>query len=327
MTARRNPIDESYRACRSLVRRSGSNFTGAFWMLPSRQRQGMYALYAFMRHTDDLVDQPAAGNDPAAALAQWRGELAAALGDQHTLGDVGQASCQLPGERRSAPTSAAVSCAKPPSADERRNMSPGTVLLPAVADTLAQFRIPAKLLFEVIEGVEMDLHPRRFARFADLEQYCDRVAGAVGLACIHIWGFRGPEAFEPARQCGLAMQLTNILRDLGEDLQQGRLYLPEEDVAAFGCTAEDLFAGRRDDRTRRLIEFEAARAAGHFREAARLAPLLSSPGRRIYKMLTGVYEALLDKIARQPADVFRRRLTVSRWRKLWIATGLFFRTA
>jgi len=315
MTARRNAIDESYRACRSLVRRSGSNFTGAFWLLPARQRRAMYALYAFMRHTDDLVDQPAVGNDPAAALAAWRDQLAAAIGKQQDCGGDGAGSVGR---------TAAESRAMPATADKRRKTPSGTTLLPALADTVAQFRIPAKLLFDVIEGVEMDLQPRRFARFADLEQYCDRVAGAVGLACIHIWGFRGPEAFEPARQCGLAMQLTNILRDLGEDLRQGRLYLPEEDLAACGCTAEDLLAGKFDDRTRRLIEFEAARATGHFREAARLTPLLSPAGRRIYTMINGVYQALLEQIARQPAEVFRRRLSVGRWRKLWIAAGCLF---
>ena len=316
MTARRDAIDESYRACRSLVRRSGSNFTGAFWLLPARQRRAMYALYAFMRHTDDLVDQPAAGYDPAAALAQWRGQLAAAIGN-HSYGSDGADADALG-------RTAAESRAMPATADEHRETPRGALLLPALADTVAQFRIPAKLLFEVIEGVEMDLQPRRFARFADLEQYCDRVAGAVGLACIHIWGFRGPEAFEPARQCGLAMQLTNILRDLGEDLRQGRLYLPEEDLAACGCTADDLLAGKFDDRTRRLIEFEAARAASHFREASRLTPLLSPAGRRIYAMINGVYQALLEQIARQPAEVFRRRLSVGRWRKLWVAAGCLF---
>ncbi len=314
MTVRRDAIDESYRACRSLVRCSGSNFTGAFWMLPARQRRAMYALYAFMRHTDDLVDQPIAADDPAAALACWRDQLTAVIGAKQYGGD----GADILGR----PTDEAI--AVPVSADEHCTMPPGALLLPALADTVAQFRIPAKLLFEVIEGVEMDLHPRRFPRFADLEHYCDRVAGAVGLACIHIWGFRGPEAFEPARQCGLAMQLTNILRDLGEDLRQGRLYLPEEDLAGCGCTAEELFAGKFDDRTRRLIEFEAARAAGHFREAARLTPLLSPPGRRIYTMINGVYQALLEQIARRPAEVFRRRLTVSRWRKLWIAARCLF---
>lgn len=317
MTARRDVIDESYRACRSLVRRSGSNFTGAFWMLPARQRRAMYALYAFMRHTDDLVDHPAANNAPAAALAAWRGQLAAAIGNPRCGGEVAS----------DAGRPAVVALSAPARPDDRRQEPPGVELLPALADTISEYHIPAKLLFEVIDGVEMDVQPRRFPRFADLEQYCDRVAGAVGLACIHVWGFRSPAAIEPARQCGLAMQLTNILRDLGEDLRQGRLYLPEEDLAAHGCTPEDLFAHSLDERTRRLIEFEARRAAGHFREAARLTPLLSPPGRRIYTMINGVYQALLDKIVRQPADVFRLRLSVSRWRKLWIAARSLFPTA
>ena len=124
---------------------------------------------------------------------------------------------------------------------------PPSALLPALADTVRRFHIPHEHLLAVIDGVEMDLTPRRYETFDELERYCERVASAVGLACIHIWGFRGPEAFEPARQAGVALQLTNILRDLKEDAAAGRVYLPLADlrrVRLFGGRP----AGRRCQR-------------------------------------------------------------------------------
>ena len=112
----------------------------------------------------------------------------------------------------------------------------------------------------MIDGVEMDLTPRRYETFDELERYCERVASAVGLACIHIWGFRGPEAFEPARQAGVALQLTNILRDLKEDAAAGRVYLPLADLRRCGYSVDELLAGVANDAFLRLMRFEIERA-------------------------------------------------------------------
>ncbi len=162
----------------------------------------------------------------------------------------------------------------------------------------------------------MDLDRRRYETFDELRQYCDRVASAVGLCCIHIWGFRGPPAFAPARQAGVALQLTNILRDLKEDAAAGRIYLPVEDLRQCGYSADDLLAGVADQRFLRLMAMEVARAEQFYAEGAELLDWLAPPGQRMFGLLMATYRALLDEIARRPADVFRRRIRTGRLKKL-----------
>src|SRR5262249_37765165 len=116
-------------------------------------------------------------------------------------------------------------------------------ILQALADTVVKYSIPHEYLFAALDGVEMDLSAQRYETFADLEQYCERVAAVVGQACIHIWGFRGPQALKLARRCGIAFQLTNILRDLKEDTERGRIYLPAEDLGRFDYSVTDLKDG------------------------------------------------------------------------------------
>jgi len=193
-------------------------------------------------------------------------------------------------------------------------------LMPALMDTVARYRIPPRHLFEVIDGVQMDLTIGRYATFAELEHYCHHVASAVGLACIRIWGFHSDEALPAARACGVAFQLTNILRDLGEDAARGRIYLPEEDLERFGYRADELMAGMRDDRFRRLIEFEVDRAESCYRQAAALQQWLSPSGRRVFGAMFTTYERLLHEIARREGDVFTRRIRLSRWQRWGIAT-------
>lgn len=192
-------------------------------------------------------------------------------------------------------------------------------LFPALADTMQAFRIPQEYLHDVIDGVEMDLEPVAYQTFEHLEQYCQRVASSVGLACLRIWGAR-PGGEQPARRCGLAFQLTNILRDLKEDAARDRVYLPREDLDRFGYTPEDLRAGVRDDRFRKLMQFEIARTEGLFDEAQSLHRWLEADGRRIFGSMLAVYRALLDEIKRLDGDVFSARVRLSRWRKMSIAS-------
>ena len=163
-----------------------------------------------------------------------------------------------------------------------------------------EFQIPPEHLFAVLDGVEMDLDRRRYETFDELRQYCDRVASAVGLCCIHIWGFRGPEAFAPARQAGIALQLTNILRDLKEDAAAGRVYLPIEDLRQCGYSADDLLAGVADQRFRRLMAMEVARAERFYAEGAELLDWLAPPGRRMFGLLMATYRALLRRDCAAP---------------------------
>lgn len=189
----------------------------------------------------------------------------------------------------------------------------------ALHDTVARYHIPPLYLEDVLDGVEMDLEPVHYATFADLRLYCYRVASAVGLACIHIWGFEGEKAKEYAELAGLAFQLTNILRDLGEDAARGRVYLPTEDLARFGYDAERLRRGERDEAFRALMRFEIARARELYETSWQLVPLLEPPGRAVFLVMARTYRALLDVMERRDYDVFTSRVRLSPWRKLLFA--------
>lgn len=273
----RDQTRESYRFCEQLSRREARNFYYAFVLLPPSRRRSMCALYAFMRHTDDLADEPGPVEAKREALAGWRRSL-----DQALAGDV--------------------------SAWEG---------LPALADTVRRHEIPARHLHAVIDGVEMDLEPRPFPTFADLYQYCYRVASAVGLSCIHIWGYRseGGRAEALAEACGVALQLTNILRDVREDARAGRIYLPLEDLDRFGVSPEDLQASNLSDRLRKLLAFEARRAYDFYAKAWPLGRLIAPVGRPVLAAIVNLYRALLDEITRRDFDVWGPRIALPAWRK------------
>lgn len=285
MSGSADAIEDSYRACRRVARRARSSFLPSFLLLGREKRRAMYALYAFLRHTDDLGDQPGPRDSRRHALARWRASLASALSGFEHLAEAPAASA----------------------------------ILPALADTVRQYQIPPNLLHAVIDGVEMDLDVHRYQSFAELEQYCHRVASAVGLACVHIWGFRSEEAFVPARQCGVAYQLTNILRDLREDVQADRVYLPLEDLRQCDYAVEDLAAGVVDSRFLRLVDLQIERARRFYQEGGTLADHLFADGRRIFGMMTATYRLLLENIARQKAEVLCRRIRLSRWQKVSVA--------
>jgi len=192
-------------------------------------------------------------------------------------------------------------------------------ILPALADTARRYQIPREYLLDVLDGVQMDLEERSYETFAELEAYCYRVASVVGLACIHIWGFTSQAAIEPAIKCGLAFQLTNILRDLEEDAQRGRIYLPLEDLARHSYTPEDLHRRTCDDRLRSLLRYEVARAEAFYQEAAALPQYLHPDGQRVLGAMIDTYHALLVEIRRRDGDLCGERVRVGRWKKLSIA--------
>jgi phytoene synthase len=290
MTQAAELILASHRACHLVTRQSGSNFPAAFGLLPPAKRQAMDALYAFLRHSDDLADDPPPGQSPREVLVQWRTAFEHALEGNFATG--GAANGNLDSRGRS--------------------------ILPAVADTIREFQIPPQALRAVLDGVEMDLEPRVYSTFDELAVYCDRVASAVGLACIHIWGFSG-DAFAASRSAGLALQLTNILRDVREDARRGRVYLPREDIAACGYSTEELCRGVVNRGFLRLMEMEIQRAEQFYREAAELPRLLYRDGLRIFGLMMETYHSLLHAIRRRPEEVFARRIRVRPWKKLWLA--------
>ncbi|WP_439621009.1 phytoene/squalene synthase family protein [Gemmata sp.] len=274
--------ERSFAVCRAVTARANSSFPLAFRLLPPAKRRAMDALYAFMRITDDLADEPGPVASKRDHLAAWRVGLADAL--------------------------------------EGRFTHP---VLPALADTVHRYGVPVRYLNDVIDGVEADLEPVRYAAFADLYPYCYRVASAVGLACVRVWGVRPGVTFEqtlvPAEAAGIAFQLTNILRDLGEDAANGRVYLPLEELARFGCSPGTWDA--RSEAFREMMRFQAARAWEYYHRAEPLAALLTTEGRAIFRVMCGTYRGLLTEIERRGFDVLSGRVRVPKWRKAAILFG------
>ncbi len=189
---------------------------------------------------------------------------------------------------------------------------------PAFLDAVARYRIPHQYFYDMIEGVASDLEPRPIRTFDELYRYCYRVASVVGLTTIHIFGFDSPEAPLLAEKCGIAFQLTNILRDIREDAGLGRTYLPQEDLARFGVSLDDLRSSRRSDSFDRLMEFEIARARAYYDESAPLTAMIHADSRKAMRALIAIYRSLLDRISESPADVLTRRVSLPASQKVWI---------
>lgn len=178
----------------------------------------------------------------------------------------------------------------------------------AVHDTTVRFAIPHEYLVAIVDGVAMDLLPPCYDTFEDLNDYCYHVASAVGLACIHIFGFEDDRAEKLAETCGVAFQLTNILRDLSEDASQGRVYLPRKELAEFDCHPNDFRQREINSPIRELVRFQIARAERLYDEAAPLASLLHPRGRRAFVLMFSTYRTLLSEIKRRDGDVFTHRV-------------------
>ncbi len=266
----------------------------------------MNALYAFNRITDDLGDDESLPQEERRLrLATWRelvrSELSGLPGVSHTP-EVDHGKSQGGSPRASA------------------TLSNFSRYLPAIGEMSTRAGIPHEYLFAVIDGVEMDLQPVEVATFEELDQYCYHVAGAVGLCCIHVWGFRdAPVVRQLAIDCGLALQLTNILRDLAEDADRGRIYLPREDLARFGYSTADLRARVRNGAFRDLMQFEVTRAKRYYARGEELLDHLAAPGRPILRAMLDIYGGLLREIERRDFDVYSRRVSLPKWKKLWFA--------
>jgi 15-cis-phytoene synthase len=193
---------------------------------------------------------------------------------------------------------------------------------PAFLDSVTRFRIPQKYFYEMIDGVLGDITPRKMATFEELYRYCYQVASVVGLTTIHIFGFEDPKALELAEKCGIAFQLTNILRDVREDEGLGRQYLPFEDLVRFGVTT----LTEPTDNFRRLMEFEATRARSYYNEAAPLIQMVHKRSRGSLWALITIYSRLLERIRKSNYDVLTQRIRLSTAQKSWIVLQAFVRT-
>jgi len=194
------------------------------------------------------------------------------------------------------------------------------LLWPAFHDTVQNYRIPHEYFYQMIEGVSSDLEPKQLHTFDELYRYCYQVASVVGLTIIHIFGFESPDALKLAEKCGIAFQLTNILRDVREDCDNGRIYLPEEDILKFGA---DL--ATHDDRFVRLMSFEAGRARAYYDESRPLIGLVHPRSRASLWALIEIYRRLLGRIERSNFDVLEKRIRVPTWEKLSILASAALR--
>ena len=283
----------SYEECHRIAREAHSNFYPAFFLLPKPKRDGIVALYAFMRLIDDVSDE---GADLAAkqrGLAKWRTALDEAITGQSQVFDGNAVSPLtagfLKGERE---------------------------VLPALVDTIERYKMPARYLHDLISGAEMDLTIRSYPSYERLKEYCYRVAGTVGLTCTHIFGYHDFRALDFAEKLGLAFQLTNILRDVHEDYGRGRVYLPDEDLEHFKVSPEDL---GRDEGTlgaRELLRFEAERAWKLYEEGAKLFALVEEDSRATLWLLVHTYSALLARIESLDFAVFGQRVSLTKAEKL-----------
>jgi phytoene synthase len=288
-------LSMAYSVCRGITRASAKNFYYAFLVLPKRKRQALCAVYAFMRRCDDIAD------DPTLAASERRQKLDTWLDALHR--------------------------------SQQGHPSDDPILL-ALSDTQRRYNIPAGLLDELALGTAMDVAdsdhqipqgsigeeklklPVQYKTFDDLKLYCYRVASVVGLVCIHIFGYRDPAAESLAEQCGLAFQLTNIIRDVKEDASLGRVYLPEEDLSKFALSAADILLAPDLSRIRPVLALEADRARQYYKAGDQLLSYISEDSQPALYVLINIYRNLLEKIAYRQYDVFTEKMSLTLTEKL-----------
>lgn len=261
-------VEDSYRHCRTIARRRARNFYYSFLLLDPVRRNSLSAVYAFMRHCDDLSDQPGATLE---AIEQWRRNLGDALS-----GNVD-----------------------------------GHPLWPAFVDTVRRYRIPEQYFHDMIDGVSSDLRCTRRSTFDELYRYCYRVASVAGMSVVHVFGHRTPEALPLAEKCGVAFQLTNIIRDVREDWELGRVYLPQEDLRRFGVEDSALAAATVSPALRQVLRLEAARARDYYRESRPLLDMVDPSCRKSLWAMIEIYSGVLHRMETLDFEVLRQRVRLS----------------
>ncbi len=289
-------VAQAYDACEAIARREAKNFYYAFLALPKPKRAAVCAVYAFMRHADDLADDERIPREQRLLQSQdWLHEWHSAAAGTFT----------------------------------------GNPVFVALRDAQQRFGIPMELLDQLVQGTMLDLtglataaEVATYPTFDDLYRYCYLVASVVGLVCIRIFGYSDTRAKALAEQTGIAFQLTNILRDVREDAERGRIYLPLDDLKRFHLTTEQFISNRGNRKLtpdeRDLMEMEAARARQYYSAAESLLPLISRDSRAALWVLVTIYRRLLGRIEKAQYQVFSARVTVPTGEKIWIlARGLW----
>lgn len=268
---------------KQIAKESKSSFYYAFSLLPQPKRDAMNAVYAFCRTTDDIVDE---GNDP----------------DDLKYEKLHRWRIELEKSLRG---------------------NSDYILLNKLATIIKQFNIPLDPFFELIKGMEMDLQRNRYLSFEDLVQYCYRVASTVGLMCIEIFGYKNNSAKDYAVNLGVAMQLTNILRDVGKDSEKGRIYIPQKDMELFNYSESDLFLKKYNEKFINLMKHEALRAHDYFNKANQSLDFEDKPSMFPARAMQHIYYKLLQKIENENYDVFNKKIKVNKFEKAGIAVGVW----
>ncbi len=271
-----------------------TNFYYSFLVLPAEKRRAIVAVWDFCRAVDDAVDESEDESSAACEIARWRTELAAAF----------------------------------------EGGSPATPQGRALMPFVRQFNLPRPAFEALIEGVEMDLGSRRYETFSDLYQYCIRVASAVGLMCVEIFSYEDAGSRQYAIDLGVALQLTNILRDVRTDLARGRVYIPQEDLRRHGCSERDLAAevehagrGVRSPHVKAVLRAQAERAREYYRKAALALPKRDARRLAAAEIMGAIYRGILTRIERRDYDVFTDVVRVPRPQRALIAAATWARTA
>jgi len=284
-------LESAYATCRAIAKREAKNFYYAFVALPPARRNAICAIYAFMRRADDLSD------DESFPRQERRRQLDQWLGAWH---------------------------------EARKGAATDDPVFLAVRDASVRFQIPFSLLDELVAGTTMDLEtdlsdvPDTYATFADLYRYCYLVASVVGLVCIRIFGYSDERAEKLAEETGIAFQLTNILRDVKEDAERRRIYLPLEDLGKYRVTVQQLIDRQQPGITveeRVLLREIASRAESYYQSARQLLPLIDAESRPALWVLVTIYHQLLKRIEKADYDVFTERASVPKFQKLAILGG------
>ncbi len=281
----KDKLRAAYRYCGRETRRKARNFYFAFITLPRRRRQAICAVYSLLRRWDDIADSTVPVEEKRRALEEQR-ELVLNLYRENVR------TCT------------------------RLHIEDDPVHL-AVGDTIRQYKIPREYFEDALAGIELDLSKRRYETFDELKDYCYGVASAVGLIALQIFGYSHPQAREYAIDLGIAMQLTNILRDMEEDLQSDRIYLPLEELEQFNYREAELRRGIVNDNFVALSRFQIARARDYFKQGQKLLEYLPLRSRHCPAVLAGIYQQILDRIEAQGYDVFGDRISLKAREKLW----------
>jgi len=285
-----------------------TSFYYSFLVLPVEKRRAIVAVWDFCRAVDDEVDE---AGEARASLQRWREELDACYATDSTDHETTDFADFTEGKTR---------------------RSPRTPQGQALRPFIERFNLPRGAFEDLIDGVEMDLTQTRYPTFADLHQYCLRVASAVGLICVEIFGYSAPATRTYASELGVALQLTNILRDVPGDFARGRLYLPMEDLDRFGVREADLRAacgagrGVPSTRLRDLLAHQAARARRYYARARVALPREDAHRLVAAEIMSGIYRGILTRIEASGYDVFTKPIRVPRPARAWIAATTWVRT-